>query len=604
MKSKTPISSNNLSHQETPNYMKTATHQIAVAMLLSLNLQLVTFAQGTAFTYQGRLNSAASPVNGNYDLTFTLFNTNTTGVAIAGPVTNSATAVDNGLFTTVIDFGAGIITDGTNWLEIAVRTNGGGSFSTLAPRQQLTPAPFAITALGLAGVVENNTIGAGQFATVGGGSGNTSTNAYATVSGGYSNIDAGYATSIGGGAYNVTSNDYATVAGGLRNSAGYGAAVGGGFFNIAGGFEATVGGGYNNTASDYWTTVGGGFMNTSSGYTATVGGGYQNTSSGYAATVSGGQSNLASGDYSFAAGNSAQALHPGSFVWADGNGGSFASTANNQFSVRAAGGVVLAGDVQLEGGAAYHHLELSGGNSIGYLYGAYPYYGDGIHLGYNFYSDAAGNNHVINPGGGTSRISARYGSIELATSIAPGLWPNTWVLLDSAGRLGIDRTPTANVLEVGGNASKSVAGSWLANSDARIKTGIATVTNALETLNQVRLVSFRYTDSYRTAHSGIYNRSYLNVVAQEFARVFPDYVKGSGEKLPDGSEILQVDSYPLTIYSAAAIQELSQKMEAGNQQLREELKRLNAQNAELTRSVTELKELVSKLVLEQNGGGR
>ncbi len=31
------------------------------------------------------------------------------------------------------------------------------------------------------------------------------------------------------------------------------------------------------------------------------------------------------------------------------------------------------------------------------------------------------------------------------------------------------------------------------------------------------------------------------------------------EKLPDGSDILQVDTYPLTIYSAAAIQELNQK---------------------------------------------
>jgi hypothetical protein len=33
-------------------------------------------------------------------------------------------------------------------------------------------------------------------------------------------------------------------------------------------------------------------------------------------------------------------------------------------------------------------------------------------------------------------------------------------------------------------------------------------------------------------------------------------VKSSGETLPDGSEILQVDTYPLTIYSAAAVQEL------------------------------------------------
>jgi hypothetical protein len=33
-------------------------------------------------------------------------------------------------------------------------------------------------------------------------------------------------------------------------------------------------------------------------------------------------------------------------------------------------------------------------------------------------------------------------------------------------------------------------------------------------------------------------------------------VKSSGETLPDGSEILRVDTYPLTIYSAAAVQEL------------------------------------------------
>jgi len=49
---------------------------------------------------------------------------------------------------------------------------------------------------------------------------------------------------------------------------------------------------------------------------------------------------------------------------------------------------------------------------------------------------------------------------------------------------------------------------------------------------------------------------YPNVIAQEFAKIFPNDVKGSGETLPDGSEILQVDTYPLTIYSAAAVQEL------------------------------------------------
>jgi formylglycine-generating enzyme required for sulfatase activity len=118
----------------------------ALICLSTLNHPLsAAHAQGTAFTYQGRLNSGGSPANGRYDLTFTLFSTNTTGAAIAGPVTNSATPVSNGLFTVTLDFGANF--PGANrWLAIAVRTNGGGAFTPLTPRQALTPTPYAITA--------------------------------------------------------------------------------------------------------------------------------------------------------------------------------------------------------------------------------------------------------------------------------------------------------------------------------------------------------------------------------------------------------------------------------------------------------------------------
>jgi hypothetical protein len=103
-----------------------------------------SFAQTTAFTYQGSLANGGLPANGSYDLTFTLFSTNAGGAAIAGPVTNSATAVSNGLFTVTIDFGAGVFNGGNDWLEIAVQTNGGSGFTTLAPRQQITPTPYAI----------------------------------------------------------------------------------------------------------------------------------------------------------------------------------------------------------------------------------------------------------------------------------------------------------------------------------------------------------------------------------------------------------------------------------------------------------------------------
>jgi hypothetical protein len=104
-------------------------------------------AQGTAFTYQGQLNDGGSPAGGSYDLTFTLYSsTNLASPAVAGTVTNTAVAVANGMFTTTLDFGAGIFTGTNFWLQIAVRTNGAANFTTLAPRQPLTPVPYAIFA--------------------------------------------------------------------------------------------------------------------------------------------------------------------------------------------------------------------------------------------------------------------------------------------------------------------------------------------------------------------------------------------------------------------------------------------------------------------------
>ncbi len=149
------------------------------------------------------------------------------------------------------------------------------------------------------------------------------------------------------------------------------------------------------------------------------------------------------------------------------------------------------------------------------------------------------------------------GSFEID---APGFIAGRFVVQNN-GNVGIGRLPAANKLEVEGNASKTTATAWLANSDRRIKQDIQTVTGALGTLAKVRLVSFRYSAEYQQAHPSVEDRPYLNVVAQEFREVFPEHVKASGEKLPDGSEILQVDTYPLTIYSAAAIQELNQKLE-------------------------------------------
>src|ERR1700749_926792 len=83
-------------------------------------------AQGTAFTYQGWLNTAGNPAAGNYDLTFALFNNASTNTGQVGTtLTNLGVGVTNGLFTVTLDFGASF--PGANrWLAIGVRTNGGG----------------------------------------------------------------------------------------------------------------------------------------------------------------------------------------------------------------------------------------------------------------------------------------------------------------------------------------------------------------------------------------------------------------------------------------------------------------------------------------------
>lgn len=104
------------------------------------------YAQDTAFTYQGRLNDGGSPANGIYDLQFTVCDALTNGNVVGGPLTNSTTGVSNGLFTVTLDFGSGVFTGPSRWLDILVRTNGSDAFIELSPRQLLTPVPYALYA--------------------------------------------------------------------------------------------------------------------------------------------------------------------------------------------------------------------------------------------------------------------------------------------------------------------------------------------------------------------------------------------------------------------------------------------------------------------------
>ena len=72
-----------------------------------------------------------------------------------GPTTNSdgrsaatgqTVTITDGLFSTLLDFGADAFPGDARYLEIQVRQSGEGSFTTLSPRQELTAVPYAMSA--------------------------------------------------------------------------------------------------------------------------------------------------------------------------------------------------------------------------------------------------------------------------------------------------------------------------------------------------------------------------------------------------------------------------------------------------------------------------
>jgi hypothetical protein len=532
--------------------MKTKFTYLFITLALLARVHQVA-AQGTAFTYQGLLSDGGSPVSGSYDLTFTLYASNTTGVLIAGPITNSATVVSNGLFTVLIDFGTGIFTGTNYWLGIGVQTNGESGFTPLAPRQPLTPAPYAIyaeNANSLSGLlVQQNTNGIPNL--IGGSPGNFVSSGVvgATIGGGGALIYDGSAFT------NSVTADFGTVGGGLGNTASGSAGsstVGGGLGNTASDYAATVAGGMQNTASITYATIGGGVLNINSGFAATVGGGYQNTASGAEATVPGGYNNVASGYCSFAAGADANAIGTGTFVWNDNKNAAFSSTTNGQFAVHADGGVLLAANVQIgTGNTDYRSLQMGGGNSYGFIYGSYPKFKDFISMGYNYYADGIGNDHIINSGGGSSRVSVGYGEVVLAVG-------------------GVDAQPTTERLDAT-TAGVTVYGTFNNSSDRNAKQDFAPVSPSqiLAKVLQLPVSEWSYKTDVVTRHIG--------PMGQDFYATFNI---GTDEK-----HIAPIDEGGVAF---AAIQGLNQK--------------LNEKDAEiqnLEKKLDDLQAVVKKLVAQK-----
>jgi hypothetical protein len=284
----------------------------------------------------------------------------TVGDAVLATVGGGQDNVAGGARSTISGGGSNLAADDYSSIGGGFNNDAGGDWATVA------------------GGVGNNA--AAMSATIGGGSQNQATISGATIAGGNSNSVSGNNGAIGGGLSNDATGASSFIGGGSNNEAGGGSSVvGGGTGNVVGGFGsqtfigggnlnsataslATIGGGDSNDATNTYAFVGGGSGNTASGFLGTVAGGDTNTASGGQSTVPGGASNTAAGDWSFAAGRRAKANHQGSFVWADAAFADMASSAANQFIVRAGGGMYLQSDSTLDSQGGF--LNTSTGASL------------------------------------------------------------------------------------------------------------------------------------------------------------------------------------------------------------------------------------------------
>ena len=317
---------------------------------------------GSAFTYQGRLSDDGSPADGAYDLKFSIYDAPAGGSQVGASLEHADVTVAEGLFHAELDFGSNAFNGQALWLELAARPGESeGQYATLAPRQALSPAPFALYAMTPAGPAgpqgtQGDPGGPGPAGPQGepgpsgppgpegppgppvdawlinGNAGTDSTQHFVGTTDDQAfeirvnDSRVGRFTQIvrPSAIPNIAESSHNVLLGAANNAIGRGAmgatvGGGGGTFgassvpNQANADFSTVGGGAENTigAGGYWSTIAGGQQNTVTGTTATIGGGFLNEASAQGATVPGGHENVAGGIASFAAGFQAKANHRG-----------------------------------------------------------------------------------------------------------------------------------------------------------------------------------------------------------------------------------------------------------------------------------------------------
>jgi len=435
----------------------------------------------------------------------------------------------------------------------------------------------------IGGGIDNRIKNDADHGTIGGGSGNLILDGAgrSTIAGGWANHVGTNAnlSSIGGGYGNVAEGERATIAGGYQNSAlGNESTVGGGIGNSASGVRTTVAGGSGNVASVGGSTVGGGNGNDALNSGATVAGGESNTAQSYMTAVGGGMGNTASGSGSAVAGGSGNLA--GTYYSAVGGGLQNLADAN---TATVAGGQANR--------ATGNSSAIAGGqnNTNSGSYAMVPGGRENVASGnYAFaagYRANAGHNGAFVWADSTTATLASTNSDSVTFRASGGYRMYT----DSGTTIGVYLSP-------GGNA-------WNSISDRDAKKNIAPVDAGavLEKLVQVPVQAWNYKSEADDAVP------HIGPMAQDFKGVF---YPGRDDK---GISTLEFDGVALAAIqglnekvevrsqnAAVSIRELKAENDALKQKFTDELKRRDAENAQLRNELQEIKRLLSTLTRKGN----
>lgn len=454
------------------------------------------------------------------------------------------------------------------------------------------------------------TVGGGAANRVGYKDGSTTNQAYATVGGGLGNQAlAHYATIGGGGPYiefdprtgeeigrtpNRVTDGYGTIGGGGGNLVGNaigtsddaeGATVGGGTHNQATGSESTIGGGGSNSASGESSTVGGGVSNSARGESSTVGGGHDNLARHDYSTVGGGLGNDTNGSFSTVGGGFDNIVSDdyGSIGGGGGNraGGSGPTPTDATYPTVAGG---------RENRAGAHYSSVGGGRT-NIADGWYSTVAGGSSNQANGYASSVTGGQQCIAGGDFSFASGRRAKVRTAAQAGNTngdagsfVWgdstdadftstgPNKFLVRASGGtRIYSNSAATVGVqLAAGGN-------SWSAISDRNVKENVTPVDSrdVLERLAGIPIGEWNLISQDASIR-------HIGPMAQDFHTAF-----GVGEV---ETHISGSDADGVALAAIQGLFEIVREKDCEVEELRSE--------------ISNLKEMVGKLAVQQNGGGR